>query len=185
MVPIGLLDSITRAATYIDAGRKGFAMEGKAEEGRIAYEKGVALALSAFQSASSIDPEALILAEYTFLTQELEFCRKSDKESISSLTKAIQAFDDAFLALHAVAQPSYKIAENIFPHSKDYRFNGFPLDSFHIACKSHKTRLQNILKAPGISPIEKDLLKQRISNLSVAQGGYIEKQKKVISPISP
>jgi len=51
----------------------------------------------------------------------------------------------------------------------------------HIACISHKTRLQNILRAPGIDPIEKALLKQRFVNLPAAQNGYIEKQKKVLA----
>jgi hypothetical protein len=52
--------------------------------------------------------------------------------------------------------------------------------AFHIACISHKTRLQNILRSPGIDPIEKSLLTQRFENLSTAQGGYIEKQKKAL-----
>jgi hypothetical protein len=38
-----------------------------------------------------------------------------------------------------------------------------------------------MLKTPGIDPIEKALLKQRFANLPVAQNGYIEKQKLVIS----
>ena len=42
---------------------------------------------------------------------------------------------------------------------------------------SHRTRLQNILRSPGIDPIEKSLLKQRFANLATAQSGYIEKQK--------
>ena len=178
---IGLVDNIIKATTYIDAGRKGFATKGKAEEGRISYEKGVAQALSAFKEAQlSADPQFIILAEYTFLTQELEFCHESDRDSLTSLTKAIQSFDDAFLSLHAVVEPGYKIAENIFPHNKDYRINGFPLDSFHVACKSHKTRLQNILKAPGIDLIEKDLLKQRLANLPAAQDKYIKLQMKIL-----
>jgi hypothetical protein len=71
----------------------------------------------------------------------------------------------------------YKGAEQSHPHSRKYRVSGFPKDSFHIACIAHKTRLQNILRSPGIDPIEKALLKQRFANLSAAQHGYIEKQK--------
>jgi hypothetical protein len=33
---------------------------------------------------------------------------------------------------------------------------------------------------PGIAPIEKALSKQRLVNLSVGQGGYVEKQKKAL-----
>jgi hypothetical protein len=179
---IGLVSSITNAAIYIDAGRKGFATRGKAEGGRIFYESGIAEALTAFKEAqATVSPQIIILAEYTFLTQELQFCESTDKDSLNSLTKAIQSFDDAFLALKAVENSNYKITDDAFPHNGKYRVNGFPKDSFHIACISHKTRLQNILRAPGIDAIEKALLKQRFANLSAAQNGYIEKQKLTIT----
>ena len=181
----GLLSRIYDAASFIDIGRKGFATKGKAEEGRISFEKGIAQAMSAFQEASkhsgavSADPETIILAEYTFLSQELEFCHETDKASINSLTQAIQSFDDALLALKIVEEKDlYHVTDKTIPHNKDYRINGFPKDSFHIACISHKTMLKNIIRSPGIDPIEKDLLNQRLTNLPIAQIGYIEKQKK-------
>jgi hypothetical protein len=185
LVPIGLVNSIYDAAAAIDSGRKGFATRGKAEEGRISYETGIAVALSAFKEAkTTADPQTIILAEYTFLSQELEICDKTDKNSLSSLTQAIQSFDDAFLALKTVEDKTvYQGAENCIPHSKKYRISGFPKDAFHIACISHKTKLQNVLRAPGIDPIEKALLKQRFVNLSAGQGGYIEKQKKALGNI--
>ena len=49
MDPAGLLNEIIEATTAIDYGRKGFATRGKAEEGRLAYEYGISLALSAFR----------------------------------------------------------------------------------------------------------------------------------------
>ena len=176
---IGLIDNINSASLAIDFGRKGFATKGKAEEGRSSYEHGIALALSAFKDAqSTADPYAIILIEYTFLIQEQHFCDDSDKDSLISLKKAIQFFDDAFLVLKLVEDKSfYQSVENSHPHDKKYRVSGFPKDSFHIACGGHKTRLQNILRSPGIDLIEKILLKQRFANLSTAQKGYIEKQK--------
>ena len=176
---IGLISSITEAAIGIDSGRKGFATRGKAEEGRFLYEGGIALDLSSFKEAqSTADPYTLIIAEYTFLTQELQFCTPAEKRTLNSLNKAIQYFDDAFLALKMVEDKTlYIVADNVIPHDKDYRIKGYPKDSFHIACSSHKTRINNILTSPGIDPIEKDLLEQRLINLSVAQGSYIEKQK--------
>jgi hypothetical protein len=118
----------------IDAGRKGFATRGKAEEGRISYETGIAEAMSAFKEAqATADPQIIIIAEYTFLNH------------------------------------------------KDYRVSGYPKDSFHIACGSHITRIKNMLRTPGVDPIEKSLLKQRLSNLPTAQNGYIEKQKKALA----
>ncbi|WP_461256849.1 hypothetical protein [Treponema sp. R80B11-R83G3] len=170
-----LVNSIYEAAANIDAGRKGFAIEGKAEEGRVSYKKGITQALSAFKEAqAAADPQALILAEWTFLGQELEFLEKSDKDSISSLTKAVRFFDDAFLALEAVEGLHYEVAEQTHPHDSEYRIKGFPKDSYQIACGKHQARIKNILKAPGIDPIEKALLKQRLANMSTAQTAYLE-----------
>ena len=178
---IGLTLDISDAAISIDFGRKGFATRGKEQEGRISYEKGIAKALAAFQKAqATADPETIILAEYTFLSQELEFCEKTDKDSLSSLTIAIQSFDDAFLALQAVEEPGYKTAEKTYPHGGKYRVSGFPRDAFHTASISHKTRLKNILKTPGLDPIEKALLKQRFANLFAGQGGYVDLQRKAL-----
>ena len=120
MGEIGLVDSIYKAVINIDFGRKGFAIIGKEREGRISYEDGVATAMSAFKEAqTTANPQAIILAEYTFLSQELQFCEKSDKDSLNSLTKAIQSFDDAFLALKAVEKPGYKTADETYPHHKN------------------------------------------------------------------
>ena len=180
----GLLSSVYEAAANIDLGRKGFSIRGKEQEGRISYEDGIAKALAAFKEAQvTADPQTIILAEYTFLAQELQFCDRSDKDSFTSLTQAIQNFDDAFLALKAVENSTlYQGAEITYPHHKDYRVKeGYPKDSFHFACGSHKTRIQNILRSPGIDLIEKSLLKQRLANLPTAQNGYIEKQKKALS----
>ena len=181
MDPTGLISRIVKATTYIDLGRKGFATKGKAEEGRIFYEDGIAEAMTVFQEAqAAADPQALILAEYTFLTQEFQLCDKSDTDTINSLTQALQSFDDAFLALEAVDESGYKTADKAFPHNGKYRVNGYPKDSYHIACISHRTRIQNILRTPRLDPIEKSLLKQRLANLATAQSGYIEKQKKAL-----
>jgi len=180
--PAGLLDKIIEAATNIDYGRKGFATRGKAEEGRLSYERGIFAALSAFKDAqSTIDPHIIILVEYTFLAQELQFCDKTDTDSLRSLTQAIQSFDDTFLVLKIVEDSTlYKAVDQSFPHNEKYREKGFPKDSYHIACKAHRTRLKNILRSPGIDPIEKTLLKQRFTNMATGQKGYLEKQKKML-----
>ena len=182
MDPAGLVDKIIEATAAIDYGRKGFAVRGKADEGRISYEWGIAEALSAFKDArSTTDPYIIILAEYTFLNQELQFCEKTDTDSLSSLTKAIQSFDDAFLALEAVEDPAYKIADKTYPHNDSkYRVKEFPKDAYHIAMLAHKTRLRNNLRTPGIDPIEKALLKQRYSNLAAGQKGYCVRQGKAL-----
>ena len=182
MAATGLVNRIYDAAATIDFGRKGFATRGKAEEGRLSYERGITEALLAFKDAqSTADPETIILAEYTFISQELPFCDKTDTDSLSSLTQAIQSFDDAFLALEIVEDSTlYQAAEKTYPHNTKNREKGFPKDSYHIACNAHRTRIRNILRSPGIDPIEKALLKQRFANLATAQKGYIEKQKKAL-----
>ena len=90
MAQIGLISSINAAAVYIDVGRKGFAIEGKEREGRITYEKGIAEALSAFKEAqTSADPQILILAEYTFISQELQLCSETDKDALPRLFRVL------------------------------------------------------------------------------------------------
>jgi hypothetical protein len=179
----GLVSKVYSAAFAIDFGRKGFATRGKAEEGRLSYERGISIALSVFRDVqSTVDSQAIILIEYTFLTQELQFCDEADTDSKNSLTEAIQRFDDAFLALEVVEDGNaYKSADKVFSRKKDFRIKGFPKDGFHIACAGHQTRLRNILRSPGIDPIEKALLKQRFANMSTAQKGYIEKQRKALA----
>jgi len=175
--PIGLVDRIVDAVMYIDAGRRGFAAN--KQDARIFYERGIAQALSAFlEVQTSGDPHTIILAEYTFISQELQFCDKTDRDAIGSLTQAIQGFDDAFLVLGIVDDGTlYKAVDKAFPHHKDYRVSGFPKDAFHIACRGHATRIKNILRSPGVDGIEKALLKQRAVNLTAAQNGYTKKQK--------
>ena len=179
----GLLSSVYEAAAAIDSGRKGFAIIGKEREGRINYEDGIAQAMSAFKEAqSTADPETILLAEYTFISQELEFCEKTDKDAINSLSRAIRFFDDAFLALKTVKNSTlYQGAEQTYPHDSEYRIKGYPLDSFHVAVKGHKGRLQNILKTPGLDPIEKALHKQRLETIKAGQKGYLEMQGKALT----
>jgi len=180
---ISLASNITNAVIHIDSGHKGFATRGKEQEGRINYEDGIDMAMTAFKEAqATADPQTILLAEYTFISQELQFCEKPDKESLSSLTQALQLFDDAFLVLKIVEDKTlYQVVENSISHKKKYRFRGFPKDGFHVAFSSHIARLRNILKTPRLDLIEKDLLKQRIDNLSAGQKGYIELQRKALT----
>jgi hypothetical protein len=152
-------------------------------EVRALFEIGISESSISFEKAQkSVNPQAIILAEYTFITQELQFYDETEKTTLSSLTKAKQSFDDAFLALEVVKDSTlYKGAEKTYPHDKNHRISGFPKDAFHSACDSHKTRLQNIERSPGIDRIEKALLNLRIANMSTAQSGYIIKQKKALA----
>jgi hypothetical protein len=91
---IGLLNSIAEAVVNIDTGRNGWAIKGMGQESRIPFEEGIALAVDTFQKVQiSADPQALILAEYTYLSQELQLCSEADKDTLSSLLQAKQNFD--------------------------------------------------------------------------------------------
>jgi len=70
---ISLVSRLYEAETNIDSGRKGFAIRGKEQEGRINYETGIDMAMTAFQEAQiSTEPQAMLLAEYTFTKQEFK-----------------------------------------------------------------------------------------------------------------
>jgi hypothetical protein len=128
------------------------------------------------------DLAILILAEYTFPGQEHEFCVPRDTKAIISLKKAIQEFDEAFFALNILKNAEiYISAEKTYSTRAEFRYKGMPKDAFHAACAGHKARLDNILKVPGINAAEKELLKQRYSNMVTAQLVYLEKQKKILA----
>jgi hypothetical protein len=166
-------------------GRKWLYTEGSEIEGRISCTEGLTVALSAFkeiQSLSVTDLEILVLAEYTFLSQELELCDSADTQAMNSLEQAIKDFDGAFLALHTVANAdAYSHVEQCISHRRQYRYREMPKDAFHVACAGHKTRLDNILRSPGINLLEKTLLQQRYSNMKTAQSVYYKKQKESLA----
>jgi hypothetical protein len=120
-------------------------------------------------------------AEEAFVEQELQFCSEQDIHTHNSLKVALQSFEDAFLSLKIVEDAAeYRAADKTWPHNSKNRIHGFPKDAFHQACIAHRTRLQNVLRSPGINMIEKAVLEQRAANMTTAQGSYIERQKKVL-----
>jgi hypothetical protein len=179
----GLLNKLVDSANNIDTGRKGIATKGRESEGRISYERGISGALAAFEDVqAAADPHIFVLAELAFLQQELQFCNEGDTDAHSSLTQAIESFNDALRSLKAVKTEGYKTAEMAFPRHPKYRFRAMPKDSFHIACIAHRTRIQNILRVPGMNMTEKAVYQQRFTNMAAAQNSYFELQQKVTPP---
>jgi hypothetical protein len=176
----GLLNNLIRSASNIDTGRRGLATDGKEHEGRIFYEQGIIGALVAFQEAQIVaDPQTFVLAELAFLQQELQFCNEVDADTKNSLTQAVQSFNDALRALKAVQDVAmYKGAELTYPQSPKYRFRNMPKDAYHVACISHRTRIQNILRVPGMNMTEKAVYQQRFANMKTAQDSYVKMQEK-------
>jgi hypothetical protein len=162
----------------IDLGRKGFDTDGGEHQGRLSYEDGISSAMASFQEVqTTADCELLIVAEETFLQQELNYCDAGDAITLSSLTQAIQNFEDALRSLDVAGRPSaYQEAEKTHPTTKN-RIQGCPKDIFHQACDGHRTRLSNSLRTPGINMKEKAVIQQRMANMKTAVGHYIEKQK--------
>jgi hypothetical protein len=184
----GLQNQIIDSVYHIDLGRKDLATDGLEHAGRLFYEDGISTALAVFKdasdqrSASSADPQIIIWVELAFLQQEFQFCSEADTIARSSLTQAIQSFEDALSCLKVVDDAlAYRSADATYPTSPKYRYHGFPRDAVHLACAAHRTRLQNSLRTPGINMIEKAVLQQRAVNMSAAQSVYVEKQKKALA----
>ncbi|MDR3056949.1 MAG: hypothetical protein LBU84_02275, partial [Prevotella sp.] len=171
MGPAGLINSINIAVWLIVSGRIARRTRGQAEQGLEKFEEGIALAMDAFtEAAASGDPDLMLLAEYTFVVQELESAYPEEREAISSYRAARADFDDAFRALEVVKAPSiYQGVEKAFSRKGDYRHNGCPKDAFHVAYIGHRTRLQNTLKQIGIDPLERLFWEKRIQTCPIAQ----------------
>ena len=184
----GLLNRILSGAASIDIGRKDLATDGLEHAGRLFYEDGLSTALACFKDAeTATDPKMLVSVELTFLQQEFQFCSEQDTDTRSSLTQAIQSFEDALRCLTTVEDSVlYRAAETTYPASSKYRHRCFPKDAFHLACIAHRTRLRNSIRTPGVSMMEKAVLQQRVSNMIAAQGCYFEKQGKAFKadPVS-
>jgi hypothetical protein len=153
----------------------------KEAKGRTLFHKGIALAMSAFKDAeASKDIKTLIQAELTFLKQDLALTK--DKLVLSSLNRAIISFDDAMLAHNAlITKGEYEAANKTYASVEGKnRIKGVPLDAFHNACKSHRTRLSNSLRSTSVSIQEKELIQERVKVVDFALELYIEKQKEVL-----
>ena len=123
MGQIGLVAKIFSGAANIYEGRKHLSTDGFEHEGRIFYEKGIAMSLETFKKAQiTADPQTMILIELTFLQQELQFCDEADTSTHSSLIQAIQSFEDALRCLKTVEVSShYKYAETTYPAIRERR----------------------------------------------------------------
>ena len=132
----GLLNNILIGSSNIDIGRKYLATDGLEHAGRLSYEDGISLALSTFKDAqTSADTQTLIFVELTYLQQEFQSCNEDDVITRSSLTQAIQSFEDALRCLKVVEDSAlYKAAEATYPTATKYRYHGYPCDAVHLAC---------------------------------------------------
>ncbi|MCL2600851.1 MAG: hypothetical protein FWD88_06695, partial [Treponema sp.] len=110
-------------------------------------------------------------------------CSEVDTITRRSLIQAIQSFEDALRCLKTAEDSTlYRAVETAYPTVPKYRHRGFPRDAVHLACASHRTRINNSLRTPGINMKEKAVFTQRASNMLATQAAYTEKQKKALVP---
>ena len=152
-------------------------------EASASYTKGLGITEKAYATISNVrDIELITRAEALTVLREYELYGKDDPSTRSSLNAAISDFSVIANALPTVQDAAkYKIASTTH-HSKK-KINGIPIDGFHEAINSHITRLGNRIRTIGISAAEKDILRQRKTNMKVAKDLYIQLQKKALEPI--
>jgi len=178
--PTGLAGRIIASSKDLDIGRKGLATDGEEHAGRIEFEKGIkGLSESFKDTLSTKDPKIIVLSEWVYLNQELEFCGPADTDAFASATQAIGDFNDALPCLDVLEDKVvYEKVNKTYPTSRPkYRVEGMPKDAFHVACLGHLTRLRNALRTFGMNPIERGLYRQRLINVTEVQKIYLEKQK--------
>lgn len=132
------------------------------------------------EAALSRDIHLLILAEETTLRQELALYGRNDPSVQTSLNAALEDFRVMKNAFAVVADAAgYRLAAATY-HSKHQR-NGIPADGFHDAVNSHIARLGNRVRTIGILKMEKDILRQRRINMTVARDVYTEWQQRALN----
>jgi hypothetical protein len=171
------------AVEKIAAGRLGLEIDGSEHEGMVTFSQGTKIAALLYTEAmNSGDCELMIVAEYTYLGKELEYAEDNEGGAEASAAAAIQAFDDALLALKVVENKDlYKGVDSAFPHRGKWRYNGYPNDAFHVACTSHITRIKNGLSRFGVNRRDRALAELRIAMFNASQAVYLAKQRKALS----
>jgi hypothetical protein len=174
---------MARAVSYIAQGRLGLETDGEEHEGMAAFKKGIAIAAELYTEVMKTgDPELMLLAEYTYMSEELEHAETDETGAEASAAAAVQSFDDALLALKAVADPTmYAGVELALPHCGQWRYKGFPRDAFHVACLAHKTRIKNGLSRFGVNRRDRSLAELRVIVFTAAQNEYTKKQQAVLA----
>jgi len=143
------------------------------------YEEGINGLSAAFAEAlDSQDPRIILLADWVYQNQELEFSRQAVRESAASISQGIDDFNDALRCLAVLEKENiYLDVEQTYPASRSkFRYKGMPRDAFHVACSGHLTRLRNALMTPGMNALEESLYKRRQINIVAAQKIYLGKQ---------
>ncbi|TIH11384.1 hypothetical protein D0S45_20165 [Marinifilum sp. JC120] len=143
----------------------------------LAFQGGLKGTLEMYKElAEAQDPEAILKAEQIALVQEKEFANSA--EMVNSIKPGLTQLDEARQSLERVHDSdAYQKAASTYAGKR--KQGGLPLDGFREFIKSHQARLTNRLKADG-SHEEKNILRQRKTNLKVANEAYMKLQKKAL-----
>jgi hypothetical protein len=179
----GLLVKIVLSVERINFGRKGLAIEGRAEEGRASFSDGLLIALDIFKEVHDNmvdDIETAIRIENAYQTEERRYCNDAEPEVLTSTTAALESFEDALRAFETVQDATiYQWVNKSYPRNRKYRYCGMPKDALHIACMANYTRINNTLRTPGINSIERQVFEQRQKNMKAMQSAYLAKQLEI------
>jgi hypothetical protein len=142
-----------------------------------AYTKGLESTLSTLKEiAKDRNLDSLISAEEMLVLWEREMYGKQDTSVVASLNAAVADFDVIKKSSETVRAPAeYQAAATTY-HAKK-TFQGVVADGCHEARNSHVTRLGNRMATVGLSVPEKNVLRQRQSNMRVAKDLYMELQR--------
>jgi hypothetical protein len=175
---VGWIDRINRAVDSIARGRIKRTIKGQAEEGLEYFYDGLDNLIQIVREVTVLnDPLLMTLVEYTILAQEREGALPEEVQGRASFEEALREFDDAFRCIPLVDKPEiYKDVEKSYPIRGKYRYQGMPLDAYHVAYISHKTRMNNNRRRIGIDHKELELQDCRDELYVAAQDCYRERQ---------
>ena len=182
MGKIGLTDKqVAIYGTLINIGRKNLTVQGKTEKGLRALNKGISKTMKVFDSVVGNSPKSILQIELLILNEDLNYCDKDHKQLKTSLEKAIFTIKEALCSCSVVTNPDkYRFANATHSHLSSNLYQGVPKDVFHLACNSHKTRLQNYQHTPGMGEVERNFYARRMRNLSVAKSLYVKLQQEAL-----
>jgi len=130
------------------------------------------------------DLDAIIKAESLTLQNERQKYGREDATVLPSLTAAAEDFSVITSAVKVVREPdAYKTAVATYHTKKAVR--GVIADGCHEALNSHIARLGNRMRAVGISIPEKNILRQRQTNMRTAKELYIGLQQEALGVAPP
>jgi hypothetical protein len=179
---ISLLNKITSAVANMVRGHRRLAVKGSTEDGLTLLTFGQDAVKSIFNEVIASNDASLMLDALMFYTaQEIAQYDAGEEVAHTSAETAMNKFMDASLALEAVKTDHYDAVDKAVPHSKNYRHNGLPRDSFHIACDSERMRIMKGLTEFGHSPATLGLTKARRDLVDAAQNAYCELQERALA----